>query len=182
MKLSLALFVMAATALPASAQQEQKPDSALSGLARCAEITGEQARLACYDAEAGRLVQDEAAGEVVAVSREDIRNIERDAFGFNMPSLNSVTSGIGNMFSGAGNSGGEFEPVDSITLQIERVEEFGYDKKRFFMANGQVWQQEDTAHVGRVRPGDSAVVRGGVVGGYMMRIDGGRNLRVERVQ
>ncbi|MEM7730835.1 MAG: hypothetical protein AAF311_16505, partial [Pseudomonadota bacterium] len=82
-----ALCLSAATASAQTPPDDAVPESALAGLYACAETVDDTERLACFDAVAASLKQTESDGDLVAVSREEIERVERDAFGFNLPSL-----------------------------------------------------------------------------------------------
>ena len=76
--------VLVSFSVPAAHAQIADPvDSILS----CREIASVEARLACFDAAAGTLATAREAGDIVTVTREDVEAVERDSFGFSMPSL-----------------------------------------------------------------------------------------------
>lgn len=81
----------------------------------------------------------------------------------------------------------ENKSVSSITSEILRTKEFGYKKTRFFLENGQVWDQVDgyNLRVPRVRNGipNSAQIRTAALGSFLLRINGkGRAIRVRRIK
>ena len=67
-------LLLASTVLPATAQD--RPASTDSVYA-CAAIEADDARLDCYDEAVGALKQAEDAGEVVAVTREDVEKVRQ---------------------------------------------------------------------------------------------------------
>lgn len=252
-----------AAAAPALAQTTDPIDDILV----CQQITDENARLACFDAAAARLSGERDNG-LVAVYRTDIEAVERDSFGFDLPSMpglslslfrsdsnapdpldpgttpermasgeasNETTPesapqptqmaraetpepetrpaererggvlsrvpGMG-MFNRGGNEPNtrpsDAEPingvrvverddeggVERIVMQIERIRDVGYGRHRFYMANGQVWEQSNTD---RFRYNDDeelfAEIRRASLDSYMLQINGtGRALRVRRVR
>jgi len=89
----ISTLAIAMTIAPqAIAQIDDQPDE-LQAIYACKTITAPEERLACYDNSVGRFQAAEKSGNVVAVSKTTIEKVERDAFGFNIPSLPSI-SGI----------------------------------------------------------------------------------------
>nr|WP_010131427.1 hypothetical protein [Microbulbifer agarilyticus] len=74
------------------------------------------------------------------------------------------------------------EAPESITAIIESAQKGAYGKYTFTLDNGQVWRQTDS---GRTiwRGGEQVTVERGALGSFFMRkADGGRALRVKRIQ
>jgi len=82
----------------------------------------------------------------------------------------------------------EIEDIRNITLGLRSTKEFGGSKKiRFYLDNGQVWDQQDTRRV-RI-PKDKAgrtntvEIRKASLGSYLLRVNGeGAAIRVRRVR
>lgn len=210
--------------IPVWAQSSTQPDE-LQAIYACKSITSPEKRLACYDSSVGRFEAAEKSGEVVTVSKTAIEKVERDAFGFNIPSLPS----LGKIFGGGDRSSkattpkkaknaltdpvepspaktAEVKPTPSspaippaiiskpqaskvteVTLDIRKTTEFGYKKTRFFMANGQVWEQTDglKVRVPKVRNGNAnkANISKASLGSFFLRVNGkGKAIRVRRVR
>lgn len=200
----------------AMAQTSAQP-SELQAIYACKSITDPGKRLTCYDNSVGRFEAAEKSGEVVTVSKTAIEKVERDAFGFNIPSLPS----LGGLFGGGKKSEKtvkkendltapvreaaigekpkapaqvpvvaprpEASKVTEVTLDIRKTTEFGYKKTRFFMTNGQVWEQTDgvKVRVPKIRNGkiNSAVISKASLGSFFLRVNGkGNAVRVQRVR
>lgn len=201
----------------ANAQNLDRP-AELNEIFACKTLTDSLARLACYDKAVGLFEAAEQKGEVVTVSKSAIEKVERDAFGFNIPSLPS----LGNLFGGsdkdkktkAPKSNDLTDPVrqvevsppsdvktntpsvmskpkateiDEVSLEIRKTTEFGYKKVRFFMANGQVWEQTDgkKIRIPKVRNGvaNRAKISKASLGSFFLRVNGsGTAIRVRRVR
>ena len=198
----------------AFAQVNSQPDE-LQAIYACKTIVNPQDRLACYDSSVGRFEAAERSGEVLTVSKAAIENVEREAFGFNIPSLPS----IGKIFGGGSSdktkkesdltapvkqatreiegaktqkaptltSGPEMSKIEGVTLDIRKTTEFGYKKTRFFMTNGQVWEQSDTARVRIPKKSggslNTAEISKAALGSFLLKINGkGAAIRVRRVQ
>ncbi len=72
--------------------------------------------------------------------------------------------------------------VERITMVIDRIETYTYNKHRFYMENGQVWRQLDTSRVRLPRNQiNEAEIRRAAMGSYLLRINGrGQAIRVIR--
>jgi hypothetical protein len=220
LKLSaLAIGISALTiciAPQALAQVAGQPDE-LQAIYACKTIADPQERLTCYDNSVGLFQDAEKSGELVTVSKTAIEKVERDAFGFNIPSLPS----LGRIFGGGKDKAPAApkesdltapvrqaeitQPVTSptrppevmkrptpsevseVTLEIRKMTTFGYKKTRFFMTNGQVWEQLDSNRI-RISKSDekkpkTAVISKAALGSFVMLInDKGSNIRVKRVR
>lgn len=203
----------------AEAQSVAPPDE-LQAIYACKSISSAQERLACYDNSVGRFEEAEKSGEVVTVSKTAIENVEREAFGFNLPSLPS----LGRIFGGNSTSNDKPKKVEKendltapvkqaervtsppsslkppaltpppepketkeVSLDIRKTTEFGYNKTRFFMTNGQVWEQTDRTNVRipKVRDGktNNAEISKASLGSFFLRVNGkGSAIRVRRVR
>ena len=73
----------------ASAQVGETPDE-LIAIYKCKSIEKPEIRLECYDNAVERFEKADNDGELVTVSKSKIQNVEREAFGFNIPSLSSI--------------------------------------------------------------------------------------------
>ncbi len=203
----------------AYAQLGNQPDE-LQAIYACKLIANAQERLGCYDNTVRRFQAAEKNGKLVTVSKTAIEKVERDAFGFNIPSLPS----LGGIFGGnnkesdtskrvqkendltapvkqAGNVQSSPKPTQSprinkaivpskvseVTLDIRKTSEFGYQKTRFFMMNGQVWEQVGTTRVRipKIKNGKAytAEISKAALGSFMLQINGkGAAIRVRRVR
>tara|TARA_R110002126_G_scaffold78229_3_gene194951 strand:- start:32 stop:733 length:702 start_codon:yes stop_codon:yes gene_type:complete len=62
-------------------------DDPVADILACRAIEPIEARLACFDSAAATLASAHSSGDIVTVMREDVEAVERDSFGFSMPSL-----------------------------------------------------------------------------------------------
>ncbi len=225
--IALSSLTFCALSFPALAQENPNEFKAVIA---CTNITDATERLECYDLAAGRLATAQKSGEIVAINKKDIEKVERDAFGFNIPSLPSLF-GLG---KSADNSAAKTKtpkprenpltsPVEApnpkntqksveireskiksvkppsvikplerpqvkeVTLDIAKTTEFGRGKTRFFLANGQVWEQTNAEkfRIPKVRNGrlNQAEITKASFGSFNLRVNGkGRAVKVKRVR
>ena len=174
---ALCLVGAVATAWAQSGAPDQASPSALSPIYACAQIQEDHARLACFDGAVARLKQAESQGQVVAVDRERARSVERDAFGFNLPSLMRLLPHLG-----GGSSGTASDPeIDSITAVLTRLDAGRAGYRTFVLDNGQSWTEVEDLDVNNIRVGDQVTVRKAALGSFrLIGSRGGQGYRVRR--
>jgi hypothetical protein len=179
-----ALFVsllLAGLSGPAAAQQQSPPQQtanpgALEEVYACASTADEHQRLECYDRAVGRMREAQTRGDLVAVDRQQAERVNREAFGFSLPSL-------GNLFGGNSHRAIVPEEVAAITAHITRVSRDGSGHATITLDNGQTWEQIDDVNSRNARTGGSVTVRRALMGSFLMHVDaGGPPLRVRRVE
>jgi hypothetical protein len=134
----------------------------------CRQVTGDAARLACFEQSVARLQNAFTAREVVVVDREQARAARREAFGFSLPSLNIFDRVRGG------------EELDEATFTVASASRDG-GLWTVRMDNGQVWRQtQSTPGSAEIRKGAKAEIRKGVLGSFFMKVDGKRAMKVIR--
>lgn len=187
MRIVLASLAFIAFAGPAAAQdQPAATPGVLEQVYACRDIAEEAQRLACYDGAVGRLRQAQDTGNLVAVDRAQAQEMDREAFGFSLPSLSRIFgggSGGGSTPSQSAATTPGFAPVDEIRMEIASVTRRRNLPSTFRMTNGQVWVQIDDEVARNVRQGGSVTVRRASFSSYLMSVDaGGPAIRVRRVE
>ena len=158
--------------------QEQTPD-ALGRVYACRTITDEAQRLACYDGAVGNLQTAQSTGNLVAVDRQHAEQVDREAFGFSLPSLSRI---FGDSRS-SNPSAPQFERVDNLQLEVASVVARRNMPSVFRMTNGQVWVQIDNEVARNVREGGQVSIERASMGSYLMHVEaGGPAIRVRRQQ
>lgn len=179
----LALLALA-LAGPVGAQpptlQAQAPD-AIAKVYACGEIAESAARLACFDAAVAAMKTAQTQGQFAAVDAAGVRQIEREAFGFSLPSLPRL--GLPGLRRGDGGvAAAETERTPELTLTIARIGSFD-GRPSFVMDNGQVWVVIGNEGNRLARPGGAVTIRRASMGSYLMSIAaGGTALRVRRAE
>jgi hypothetical protein len=178
MRVIFASVCFVALAAPAFAQ-EQAPATpgVLDQVYACATVSEEAARLACYDGAVGRLREAQSSGNLVAVDRQQAQEIQRDAFGFSLPSLPRLFGSRGD------NERAAIEEVAEMRLEVASVTNRRNMPSVFTMTNGQVWIQIDDENARNVARGGAVTIRRASMGSFLMSVDaGGPAIRVRRHQ
>ena len=183
MRIVLASLAFIAFAGPVAAQEQSTatPD-ALDRVYACRSITDEVQRLSCYDAAVGNLQAAQNSGNLVAVDRQHAQEVDREAFGFQLPSLSRLF-GSNSGTASANPSAPQFERIDNIQMTIASVTLRRNMPATFRMTNGQTWVQIDDEVARNVREGGSVTIVRASMGSYLMRVEaGGPAIRVRRQQ
>lgn len=184
MRIVLASLAFIAFAGPVAAQ-ERTPASpnVLNQVYACRDIADEAQRLACYDGAVGRLQEAQNSGGLVAVDRQQAQEMDRESFGFHLPSLSNIFGGGGGNDSQSAASTPRFERVDNIPMEIASVVHRRNSPSTFTMTNGQVWVQIDDEVARNVRQGGRVTIRRASLSSYLMSVEaGGPAIRVRRAQ
>jgi hypothetical protein len=183
MRIVLATMAFIAFAAPVSAQEQTPTPSVLDQVYACRTISDEAQRLACFDGAVGRLQEAQTSGNIVAVDRGQVQEMDREAFGFSLPSLGRLFGGGGSSSNQSAASTPRFEQVDELQMEIASVTHRRNGPSTFHMANGQVWVQIDDEVARNVRQGGRVTVRRATLGSYLMSVAaGGPAIRVRRQQ
>ncbi|KCZ84034.1 hypothetical protein HAD_00105 [Hyphomonas adhaerens MHS-3] len=168
--ITLIAAAISLAALPALAE-----NASTSDVYACKDITADAERLACYDTAVGRLKAAEEAGEVKTFTRKEVEDVQRDSFGFSIPSLPKLA--FGSRDSGGNSISDELKevtfPVTSVSGSRGAL--------LVTLENGQVWRQVDSKRISP-SPKKEARVYQAALGSFKMKLDGGLAFRVERVK
>lgn len=168
------LITAALTITPnASAQAANSP---LAAVYSCKTETDPTKRLACYDAAVGVLAVKEANQEIVAIDAVAAKEIQREAFGFSLPSLPKL---------GLPKFGGDGEKDDIVELKVRSVSK-SRDGIIITMENGQVWRGVN-GRLNYIPKGDlTARIKAASMGSYRLSLSNGkervRGLGVRRIE
>lgn len=165
------LAMLASTAPRAAAQDAAATPAALEAVYACSSETDQTRRLACYDAAVSALRGAQTSGEVVAIDRGNVERMQRDSFGFNLPSIANLMPRIGH----------DDDVVDRVEVTVARMSTGASGRTTFYMEDGQVWAQIDPERVYNVRAGDTVTIRRAALGSFMISSPrGGAGIRVRR--
>jgi hypothetical protein len=178
--LCISLVMALSAASSASAQPATSPQSpeALAKVYACALVSDPQQRLACFDAAVAGMRTAETTGEFAAVDAGRVREIQKESFGFSLPSLPRLG------LPGTRRADGT-EVADAPNSQTMKIVRLGRmdGNTTFIMDNGQVWAVIVTQENRYARPGATVTVRKASIGSFLLSPEaGGSALRVRRVQ
>ena len=167
-----AIAALAALAVPASAKDPPKQSPLVGALQSCRAISDAAERLACYDKQAGALLDATSKGDVAVVDKSEVRKVRKSLFGFAMPKLP--------FFSGDDTADVASESLEST---IKSANGIGYGKFRMVIAEGDaVWETTESYGTMREpRTGDKIVIKRGPLGSYILRIGSNRGVKGKRV-
>ncbi|MEZ5938280.1 MAG: hypothetical protein R3C52_08675 [Hyphomonadaceae bacterium] len=163
------------------AVQEAGPK--LSDLYACSDVADDAARLACFDKAVATLRDAETVGDLAVVSRAQIEQVEREAFGLSVPSASQLAASVGvrpNPDAGT-EAPKKAQPLDSVTLAVKSIATGRDGKLRVVMENGQVWRQIDSERVRNLGKGPwQAEIKRGVFGSFFLKINDRPAVRARR--
>lgn len=153
------------------------PSNPIDPIYACQAISTDSDRLACFDAAVASLKARETAGEIQTVDVAAIESIEREAFGFSLPSLPSL-------FRSQAGEATQRESVSEITVPVKSARIQGVTGKVIIvLENGQTWEQTDTVKVNSfaIKRAQEARIRKAALGSYMISLDGASGFRAKRI-
>ncbi|WP_174300886.1 hypothetical protein [Caulobacter sp. S45] len=167
-------LLAAAGALPASARPASptaNPAAVAQAIGDCRKLTDRDARLDCYDKATDAFEQAQASGQVVVVDREQVRAVKRQAFGFNVPSLNLFAHGP------------KEEQVDKVSVKLAGAHQNGDSRWVMVTDEDAVWTQIDGADLfNPPHAGSTVAIRKAMLGSYFCNVDGQSAIRCIRTR
>jgi hypothetical protein len=166
-----AAALVAPAALPAKTSKPQARPEAFEALVRCRALTGDSARLKCFDAAAATLQQQAENRDLVVVDRKTIQEANRGLFGLDIPNLNP--------FGGGGDDG--VEAIKSIESTVRSAMQDGDGRWVLTLEDNSTWAQTDNYPLA-VNPkrGHKVKIVKASMGSYMMRVNGQPGVRAKR--
>ncbi len=163
--------VVALGAGGASAQAPPAGAALVQRLTDCRKLTDDAARLVCFDGATAALAQAEAKGEIVVVDRAQAQAVQRQAFGFSLPSLSLFDRGAPEA------------AVDNVTGKVAQARTDPTGKWTVKLEDGGTWVQIDSALVMRpLRPGMEVRISRAALGSFQMSVGGQRAFRARRTE
>lgn len=163
-------FIAGTLFSPAYAQTDNA--NPFDDIQRCRSIADASERLACFDLTTSQLDKARTAGDVVVLSRDQIRESERRTFGFNVNLLNP--------FQGSTSELGA-DSLSEIESPVLRAAQDAAGKWVVRLENGSIWRQIDTSSVYLPRREQGvARVRRAAFGSYLMTVGSSPAFRVRR--
>jgi hypothetical protein len=183
------LTALAMAGAAAGAGLAAQPDAkvqakVLQDLQACPKIAEDAKRLACYDTAARALIQAETEGEVVVVDRAQVREVRRQSFGFQIPSLNIFSRGGDDKPStpkAAARAKEEEEDANRAVVTLAGAVRGPDGKILLTTSEGAVWAQTDALPVDRLpAAGAQVIIVKGRIGGFFCDVTRYQSVRCER--
>lgn len=173
--IALAFSCAASAASAQPAPPQPAGSNALTDMLACSNISNDHDRLACFDAAAARVQTAQSSGDLVAVDRAQVHQIERDSFGFSLSSL-------ANLLPHASGAHAEEQALEAVDVVVASINRRGDGVATFVTEDGQRWQQLDHDDTHNVRVGDTVHIRRASMGSFLLSsARGGAAHRVHRV-
>lgn len=150
---------------------DDSPLQVVDRVIECRAVGQAAERLACYDAAAAALARAQDAKQIAIVSSADVREARRGLFGFSTPRIR--------LFSGR--KDGATEQIDEIVSSISNYR-MGQNGYVFTLADGAVWAQTEGDFLREPKSNQEIVIKRGAFGSYFARVQGGRAVRVKRLE
>jgi hypothetical protein len=170
-RLILAMGLLFMATAPALAKDAGKGPRAqpFAAVLECRKVADDKARLACYDAAAGRMDEAEAKGEIVVIDKAQASQAHKEAFGLPIPSLDFITKAL------------KPDEVDRLEGVVRTARQGADDKWTIELEGGAVWRQISGDLLRSPRQGQKVTVRKGSIGSFLMSVDGQPTIKVHRV-
>jgi len=136
----------------------QTNPSPLADIYACAEISDPIARLACYDSKVPIVKKREAAQEIVALDREQVKEERKRSFGLPTPNFAKVF--------GDKNA----KDDDPVVLEVLEVIQKRGRPTYFRLENDQLWVRGDSKKVRYPKSGLTAEIVPASLGSFMMTL------------
>ncbi|MFL6757986.1 MAG: hypothetical protein ACJ8EG_10500 [Sphingomicrobium sp.] len=168
----VSLLALAALSTSTLAKEPPKTSPLVGALQTCRALADPTQRLACFDKEAGALLDAALKGDVAVVDKSEVRQARKSLFGFAMPKVP--------FFSGDDTADAV---SDTLETTVKSASGIGYGKFRIIVAEGDaVWETTETYGTMRdPRAGDKILIKRGPLGSYMLRIGSNRGVKGRRV-
>lgn len=173
MKATVAATALLATGMlagrAAAAAIDPGRAAVVQAISDCRKVSDNDARLACYDKAANAFEQAQNKGDVVVVDREQVRQVTRQSFGFNLPSFSIFQRGT--------NAG----PLENVEAHITSARQDPGGKWVLTTDDNAVWQQIDTTPLNDTpHQGEKLVIRRAMLGSYFCKVGNEAPLRCAR--
>ena len=167
-----ALLAIVVVSSAAPARKTSSADAQLQNMLRCNAITDQTARVVCYDDAARQaLAPVPARSAKSAAPAAAPAKVAEQAFG-----LESVPEARRREVSEAP------AVVRLISAQVVARDDDGLGYYKFTLDNGMRWQMTERSPLELPAAGDTATIRRGMIGGYMLDVGRHAAVRVTRLQ
>lgn len=186
MKSSFAILaiVYASTTTASIAVQSEGKAPNLDAFKACATIGDDEARLACFDnvASGFDFERAEAALEEASRLKAEAEQLRQEKQALAQEQVRREAELEAKKVTEFGKKDAEVRSVDQINTELKRVIEPRVGGKVLVLANGMVWQIQDSGRTGPLKPGMVLRIKKTALGGYLMTFElTRRTFRVKRI-
>lgn len=168
-KHAVACLAFSMTVLASPALADGAPTKAFQAVMDCRPLTDEAARLACYDMATAGLGEAEKKGDILVIDREQAATARRQAFGFDLSSLNMLDKVVPK------------EDLSAITTTLSNAYLDANGKWVMVLTDGGVWRQTDSNSLARApHAGSTVKIRKAALGSFFINVDGQLAMRAQR--
>lgn len=159
--------------------------SPLTDIYACADIAESTSRLQCFDDKVAAARNAENSGEFKTITRQEAVEVQKDAFGFSMPSLPKFN--LPNLRRDDDSQTVKTDDdgqISELSLAIISIRKDNLGKVIVTFENGQVWLQidSDKVTVSKKRPPETAIIKRAALGSFLIRLDTGKAFRAKRIE
>jgi hypothetical protein len=138
-------------------------------LMACRAITVPDQRLACFDRESAAMDQAIASRDLVVIDKEKAKATGRALFGFSIPNFGGIF-------------GSDENEIKSIEGTVDKYGRNSFGGWVFYLTDGSVWNQMDDWPLGLPpRKGDKVVIRRGIMGSFLLKLNKQPEIKVKRI-
>lgn len=176
MRQAAAILIAVLLPIGASAQDSRPSDRSsvlVDDIAKCRAVADSTERLACFDKAAAALQSARDKRELIVVSKDTVKQTRRRLFGIALPKIKLFGDGVDE---------DEETVVDSITAKIVSAQKTDRIRWRIKFDDGSTWTTLEDFRVKEPKSGDTMEVRRAAMGSFMGSLNGGRAVRMMRVE
>ena len=162
---------------------EAKEISPLETIYNCSAVTDDSERLQCYDVAVGRTQEAEKSGEFATITRKDAEDVQKDTFGFSIPSLPKLAfPNFGSKSDDETVIKNKTGEIEEVSLPVKSISRGRYGEVTLVFENGQVWRQSENLSVliSEKSPPASATIKRAAFGSYLIKLDTGQSFKANR--
>ena len=163
----VAAIVLTSSAVAATGMSPVRSEL-VDKLLDCRSVREDSKRLACFDSQSGNLAAAQEKGDVVLLSKQELKDTRQSLFGFVLPK-----------FSLRGLRMDEPD-IDRVDSTVRAAHPVGYNWSITLDGDAGTWETTESIDV-RPKPGDRARIKKGLVGGFLGTIGSSNVVRMRRI-
>ena len=177
-KIKILGFIVILHSLGATFAYANDLTSPLNAIYSCTPIKDSLERLACFDKHVSALKFKEEKKEIITITAKQAKAVERDSFGFSLPSLPKL--GLINSNTDKSKKSAQTFKVETLTNNRNRI--------ILKMENGQIWQKSSSDAVYIPKGNLTAQIKPAAFGSFFVSLtndkgqSSSKGIRVKRIK